>query len=311
MTGAIPKKARHATVREELADVLTERAGWTYARLRAGRSHDVEPHEETITQDLLLDISTMLPDTEVKAFTRQEEAGNGADWYWDWWFQGQGWFGLRVQAKRLKKRKKGKPCYDLGYKVGAPPKKRQVDLLLDSAREDGVQAAYVLYNGPDLDMSLFTWGCRRLPASPAFFGVSILPATIARDLVDARPHTRTVPLATAGGYSRPWSCVITCDPSTGCDWRWPLTPRPLGFDISDLAWWAARSYFRIVAQTRPRPERDAEQEPPLDPDVLATESLRDQPEAYVATLLADPAQADAELPKKVRALTVFRSPTTP
>jgi Family of unknown function (DUF6615) len=302
MTWVATEKARRGMVREALADVLMDRAAWTYARLRAGRSRGVELHEETITQDLLLDISTVLPEISVKTFTRWQEARNGADWQWEWWFRGRRWFGLRVQAKRLKRLKTGQLGYDLGYQVG---KKRrfQVDLLIEAARGVRAQAIYVLYNGPDLDLSRFTWGCGRLPASPTFFGVSILPATVARGLVAAR----TVDLAAVGACSRPWSCLVTCDPSSGCRrFRTPIT-RPPGIVTNDLAWWAARSYFRIVMQARSRPERDAAPESALDDEILA--SLQDQPPPYVNSLLFESVLADAVLPPGVGALTVFQPPT--
>lgn len=89
-------------MRAALEDVLIDRAAWVYARLKAGHHHQVELHEETLTQDLLLDISAALPAMRVTTFTRKQESLNGADWQWDLWFEGQGWFGLRMQAKRLK-----------------------------------------------------------------------------------------------------------------------------------------------------------------------------------------------------------------
>jgi hypothetical protein len=72
--------------REALEDVLIDRAAWTHARLSAGRQHRVELRE-TITQDLLLDICTALPALSVQAYTTRQEAGNGADWQWEWWFE--------------------------------------------------------------------------------------------------------------------------------------------------------------------------------------------------------------------------------
>jgi hypothetical protein len=88
---------------EALEDVLIDRAAWTHARLSAGRQHGVELREETITQDLLLDISIALPGLSVQTYTTRQEAANGADWQWEWWFEGRQWFGLRVQAKRLQR----------------------------------------------------------------------------------------------------------------------------------------------------------------------------------------------------------------
>ena len=48
---------------------------------------------ETITQDLLLDITMAMPPMTVETFTKQREARNGADWQWEWWFEGRQWFG--------------------------------------------------------------------------------------------------------------------------------------------------------------------------------------------------------------------------
>ncbi len=208
MTEAAAEKARQGMMREALADVLLDRALWTHSRLTAGRRHGVDLHEETITQNLLLDIAHALPDLHVKTFTRAQEARIGGDWQWDWWFCGHRWFGLRLQAKRLKHIRRNVLGYDLGYRVGSR-RTRQVDLLTDEARRDGMDAAYVLYNGPDLDLK-FDWICRRLPASAPFFGVAILPAEVARQLADA--NTRD--LATVASRSRPPPTPTAANTST-------------------------------------------------------------------------------------------------
>jgi hypothetical protein len=299
-------KARTGITGEALAAVLLDRAAWTYARLHAGRSHNVELHEETITQDLLLDISSMFPDMSVQAFTKRQEARNGADWQWEWWFQGQRWFGLRVQAKRLKQRGKlRRPGYDFYYRSGSKGR-RQVDLLIEDAESIGARAAYVLYNGPDLDISQFTWGCGRLPPSPDTFGVSLLPASVASDLADAK----TVDLAAVGSRSRPWSCLTSCDPANGCHLT-PLAeataPAYVNYHSGDLAWSAARSYHRIALQASYTQQTDAV------PDVSAGQrfipGIRDSPPQYLARLLGGVSQADAELPPRVGALIVFLAPT--
>lgn len=103
--------------RRALDEVLINCAGWTYTCLSDGRRNRVELHEETITQDLLLDIAIAMPAMTVKAFTKRQEGRNGADWQWEWWFEGRQWFGLRVQAKRLKLLKSGRFGYDLGLPV--------------------------------------------------------------------------------------------------------------------------------------------------------------------------------------------------
>jgi hypothetical protein len=57
-------------------------AGWTHIRLSDGRRKGVGLHEETITQDLLLDIAMAMPAMTVETFTKYREArtaptGNG------------------------------------------------------------------------------------------------------------------------------------------------------------------------------------------------------------------------------------------
>ncbi|MFC0526111.1 hypothetical protein [Phytohabitans kaempferiae] len=298
MTEAAAEKARQGLMREALADVLLDRAVWTHARLTAGRQHGVDLHEETITQDLLLDIARALPDLQIKTYTRAQEARIGGDWQWDWWFGGYRWFGLRLQAKRLKRIRRKGLGYDLGYRVGAR-RTRQVDLLTEGARRDNMDAAYVLYNGPDLDLT-FDWVCHRLPASAPFFGVSILPAEVARQLADA--NTRD--LATVAGHARPWSCLATC-PFGGCTnqgpWRrWPPDDWPDGVE-RDLAEQVAASFHRIAMQSRYRQDWGPQQEQRLYQRVqAATTPDRNQ---YIHQLLDTGNIAAA--PRQVMAVTIF------
>lgn len=304
MTEVASEKARRGMVREALAEVLLDRAAWTYARLHAGRDRGIELHEETITQDLLLDIAQALPAMSVRTFSRKQESRNGADWQWEWWFHGFQWFGLRVQAKRLKVQRNGQVGYDLGYLTGRH-RSRQVDLLINRAQADGVQAAYVLYNGPGLDLDQFKWRCGHLPASTAFFGVSILPAAVAQDLVNAK----TMDLGNVGALSRPWSCLASCDPFGGChrgSWPppgpyWP--PRYADPDFPDFAWWVARNYFRLAMQARYGQEWGDRQERGLNQRVQR--SVREGTSEYVAALLYEQANPNIVLPDRVSALTVF------
>ncbi|WP_327009759.1 hypothetical protein OHA72_22520 [Dactylosporangium sp. NBC_01737] len=302
MNEVASEKARQGMVREALADVLLDRAAWASARLHAGRTHGVELHEETVTQDLLLDIAQALPSMTARTFTKKEESRNGADWQWEWWFRGRQWFGLRIQAKRLKRLRNGILGYDLGYFTGP---KRQVDILINQARSDGIRAAYALYNGPDLDIGKFSWGCGHLPASPVFFGVSLLPARVARDLVNAR----TVDMSTVAAKSRPWSCLVSCDPTTGCNgdrWRrrpwWP----PSIYDTEpheDLAVWVATSFYRILIQTAYGGESVEGQAARLER--LVTQSLTQQRVPRYLGALLNEVSPDQVLPPTVRTLTVF------
>jgi hypothetical protein len=297
--------AKELVTREALEDVLIDRAAWTHARLSAGRQHGVELREETITQDLLLDISIALPGLSVQAYTTRQEAGNGADWQWEWWFEGRQWFGLRVQAKRLQRLRSGQLGYNLGYVSGGKgAKRRQIDLLIEDAGEAGIPAAYVLYNGPDLDMAAFTWGCHRLPPKAAFFGVSLLPAAVALDLLNARGDD----LASVGSASRPWSCLASCDRS-GCIvdadiGAWPLA----SMDVwsRDFSWLTAASYYRIEHQARRtlRATIYGDEYRKLYP--RAVSGMHDAAPPYVSALSRGE-QADLQLPPRVSAVAVFRT----
>jgi hypothetical protein len=307
MTGVPSEKASRGMVREAFADVLLDRAVWTHARLAAGRRHGVDLHEVTITQDLLLDIGATLPGLTVRTFSNLEEGRVGADWQWDWWFGGSRWFGLRVQAKRLK-RVRGAVGYDLGYVVGRA-RHRQIDLLMAGAAADGLEAAYVLYNGPDLELT-FPWLCRRLPPSASFFGVSVLPAVAARSLV----NSRTTTLPAVGGHSRPWSCLMTCDPVGGCGraadpvytrtldrWRFQELGGDIGATSYDLAYWVAVSFRRMTEQFRYGGGWSDLQERQMHAQVA--ESLRGEPPAYVDRLLSGEG-VRVHMPGSVRAITI-------
>jgi hypothetical protein len=125
-----------------------------------------------------------------------------------------GGLGLRMRAQRLKILKNGKLGYDLGYRTGRA-RDRQVDLVVDGAEAGGLQAAYVLYSGPELDLKTLVWNCVRLPPSPSFFGVSILPARVARDLVIAN-GVNAASVGPPRGRGPAWPAVtLSGDPADG------------------------------------------------------------------------------------------------
>jgi len=283
---------------EALEDVLIDRARWTHARMTAGSRHGVDLHEKTITQNLLLDISTALPALEVRTFTERQESRSGADWQWEWWFEGRHWFGLRVQAKRLKPLKSGRLGYDLSYKSG---RNRQVDLLIDDAAQAGLPAAYVLYNGPGLDTAAFGWRCRRLPPKAAFFGVSLLPAPAALALVNAGRDD----FATVASASAPWSCLASCGWSR-CSPNRKSDPAASTGANADLSDWFSSSYQRI-RQSAYDALRNLASDPALREEADFGVRLRDRPPGYVMNIRNGEASAGLRLPARVGAVTVFRT----
>ena len=144
-----------------------------------GRHLGVEQHEETLTESLLLELSRKSPTVAVHTYTRTEESRTGADWAW-WWEGDRRWFGALVQAKRVDPRS---GHFDFGYRPRPSPRnpepERQIDLLLDAARDLELPPMYALYNGPDIAIDPRHWLCGEVPFDPAAMGAAILPAAAA------------------------------------------------------------------------------------------------------------------------------------
>lgn len=209
---------------ETMANVLLERSAWVYARLAQAEAYGVRVGEVTLTETLLLDLREALPGLQVTVYTQRQEARTGADWQWEWWFHGSLWFGIRVQAKLLKENSSGTAGYDLGFRSGKS-KVLQLDLLTKDADASGLAAAYVLYNGPELDPAFedMPWNCTSLAKCQLHFGISFLPAASARRLLDAG----TLDVQSVAAASRPWACLFRCAAIGGCD-AWPDAFRKAG-----------------------------------------------------------------------------------
>lgn len=105
-----------------------------------------QPHvkEESLTDWILYTISERTNKFYYKAFTRNEEATNGADW--EWWVlvnDYRGFCGYRflVQAKKLKQAHDNYPLIAYGNKNGL-----QIDLLIDSAKHRNAMPIYIYYS---------------------------------------------------------------------------------------------------------------------------------------------------------------------
>jgi hypothetical protein len=98
--------------------------------------------EETITDDLLLNIQTAHPyEVITYQFNRREESFTDADWEW-WLTDGRLWFGLLIQAKRLNPKSHRHP--QINKRVGK--KKPQIDLLIEQAALKDIDPLYFFYN---------------------------------------------------------------------------------------------------------------------------------------------------------------------
>lgn len=100
--------------------------------------------EETLTDWILYTVSQRTDRFYYKAFTRNEEASNGADW--EWWVLTDGYpepyaYRFLVQAKKLKRGQDNYPLISYGNRNGL-----QIDLLIDSAKRQNAMPIYMYYS---------------------------------------------------------------------------------------------------------------------------------------------------------------------
>lgn len=100
--------------------------------------------EESLTDWILYTTSQRTDRFYYKAFTRNQEAHNGADW--EWWVLTDGGYGTHayrflVQAKKLKNGKDNYPLISYGNRNGL-----QIDLLIDSAKKRNAMPIYMYYS---------------------------------------------------------------------------------------------------------------------------------------------------------------------
>jgi len=201
--------------------------------------------ETSITDELLLDLGVRFSgDIEIHSYTGHDEAKTGADWKWEWIFEGDtASFIMLVQAKKLKPIKGGAFGYDFGYRSGRRGR-RQIDILLEYARRLDLVAAYALYNGPSLETD-GQWQCPALPEHRPFMGVGLLPAEVARYEFGRAPDPHWVNQRAVTSKALPLCCLALCDSLSPCSMcppdGWP--PADLGFPdetvADDLAYRAA------------------------------------------------------------------------
>jgi hypothetical protein len=167
---------------------------------RAGLQRD----EETITNDLLLDLyRTHAAEVVILQFNKPQESIIGADWLWAL-TDGTTWFAMLVQAKRLYR--PSERYERLTHTVG-PNNTPQIDLLIDAARRLQVAPAYVFYNytvqSPTHRMN---WNCRSIPRSDRLFGCSVAEATAVGSILASKNDN----IIAVGGVSYPLRCLTCC-----------------------------------------------------------------------------------------------------
>lgn len=219
--------------RDDLFNLLVRCARSTYQVVSKGNHLTVQPHEETLTDLLLMELAADA-DVDVRRLTKQQEGLLGADWVW-WWEGEYDVFGAVVQAKRLLRSAKSSNeigHYEFDHRVKGDPNRYQADLLMKASRLIGVPPLYALYHGDEISETASS-NCTQFPCAVDVLGVAIVPAQVIQANYSRRssvPFSEmsywTKPLAcqvcpsTCGGLTNPYSALIS--PS--------LPPPLLGFD---------------------------------------------------------------------------------
>jgi hypothetical protein len=203
----------------EVFAALLDQSVITHHRIVAGESAGIRQSEETITETVLLELKTRLPNLRISPHNHSKESDSGADW--EWWIEGDSrWFGMLVQAKKLHAINKRQTAF--GYEFGYPPYSAvgdlQVDRLIHTAEDESeleLAPVYVLYNGTDESTSQVDCPLGVVDYYERAGGITAMSAYTVRDLarknVTPRGLSRPdLPLEQASPHASLWSCLATC-----------------------------------------------------------------------------------------------------
>jgi hypothetical protein len=119
----------------------------TWQRLGAARETGLRYGEETVTDNVLLDLVSACPGRIVcVAYNKLQEVHTGADWEW-WFVSGNKGIGFRVQAKRLYDKTQKYDAIRYSTQSGEPS---QSDVLVSAATAAGLTPLYVFFSHPRL-----------------------------------------------------------------------------------------------------------------------------------------------------------------
>ncbi len=168
---------------------------WNY--LAEGTRIGMPPGEETLTDENLMAILALhSSQVAIWRFSKYRESQTGADW--EWWLgnPADGWFGMRVQAKKLELKQ-----FSSYSGVDHPDHtNQQIDCLIRESQNAGLFPAYCLYN-TGLSPRLPEWGC------------SMTSAQVMRSALQ-QPQARrshSVAFADIEKYLFPWHRLV-CHP---------------------------------------------------------------------------------------------------
>jgi len=186
-----------------LCDTFKFGAQRTWKRIEKASQYRLLMGEESITDDLLLEIRDRHPnEVAICQFNKVIEGRNGADWEW-WFTDGTYWFGTLVQAKRVFVRP---PSRRSRERIKIHFSKRQHRRLLAAAAKKNVSPIYVFYSHfPKLSYSTITWNCNGQHTGNEIdlFGCAIADAyTLAR--------TKITTISSFTSNVLPWSCAVCC-----------------------------------------------------------------------------------------------------
>jgi hypothetical protein len=197
-----PPLTVHAAFQSDpLCDTFMAMAEKIWTKLGQARALGLGRGEETVTDDLLLDVQNAHPaEVATFQFNKHEEGKTGADWEW-WLTDGQVWLGLLIQAKIL--HPKSNLYSKIKHKVSGRP---QIDILIDQARHKGIPALYFFYNHTRLSFPPLTWKCGSTGEQIEQLGCTVADASAIKSLV--RPGG--VGITTLDPVMLPLRCLVCC-----------------------------------------------------------------------------------------------------
>jgi hypothetical protein len=197
-----------STPPHSLCRTLRACATQTFESLAQDHFHGAPASEEEFTKSNLRNIRQRHQERVlIQEFHRAEEAQNGSDWEW-WFHSGKVGFGMRVQAKRMKRG----GSYQLKHTVRGSGL-LQSELLVEDAQASGCLPAYVFYNHRNwvpYSAQKGAFDCRHERGAQTQLGCTIVSAhTVRAAILD-----RTLGPRYARQQSAPWHKIL-CDEPDG------------------------------------------------------------------------------------------------
>lgn len=175
-------------------------AHWVWERRETAKRVGMPFSEETITDTVLLDLTTQNPgEIKIVPFNKHREGQTGADWEWCFYDLASSTFQpILVQAKLLDDRDREYSHIDrLIGSTGV----RQIDRLLATASRRRIPAIYAFYNHLDNHLRVPVRACKLLSCAECW-GCSVALADVVSRVLPAKDFD------TLKAHSRPWVCLL-------------------------------------------------------------------------------------------------------